>query len=333
MKRMITTMMVLAVLTTGAFAQWNETFDTDATSDGYGQLTSDYTWQWFTWGTVYFAGGDMVMQGDYSNIYDPLQLETCWMQTDPLTDPDVVLTPSDFELYVRVKFLDSSPSEDDQLHINMCADPDYLSNFAANTVALSPAGGIVGTYSFQTDAFNPAVNAAVVYNEYFWVKATFVGGTTISAWAFPDGGSPAETPDVVTTQTTVDPGNLLPAQLFIAKSNDENSWVHISDFYYNSAPLSINNEVSIADNYTLHQNYPNPFNPVTNIQFSIPEQGLVTLKVFNVVGEEVATLVNNTLPIGTYTKSWNASDMPSGVYLYQLESKNFTQTKRLVLIK
>lgn len=331
---MITTLMVLTVLSTGAFAQWNETFDTDAMPNAYAQLTSDYTWQWWGWGTAYIVGGDLVLQGDYANVADPLQLETCWMQTDQGTDPDVLLTPSDFEVYIRIKFSDTSPSEDDQFHIGMCADPNFLSNFAANTVAISPAGGIVGTYSFQTDEFSPAVNAAVVYNEYFWIKATLVGGTTISAWAFPDGGSPAATPDVVTEQTTVDPEALLPAQMFIAKSNDENSWVFISDFYYNSAPdLSIGDNTLMATEYTLKQNYPNPFNPVTNIQFSIPEQGMVTLKVFNVVGEEVATLVNNTLPVGTYTKAWDASDMPSGVYLYQLESKNFTQTKRLVLIK
>lgn len=85
--------------------------------------------------------------------------------------------------------------------------------------------------------------------------------------------------------------------------------------------------------YDLGQNYPNPFNPSTSIKFSIPEAGLVTLKVFNLLGQEVATLVNSEKTSGVYEATFDASSISSGIYFYTLEAKNFTSTKKMVLLK
>jgi hypothetical protein len=89
----------------------------------------------------------------------------------------------------------------------------------------------------------------------------------------------------------------------------------------------------VPSDYNLSQNYPNPFNPVTNIKFSIPNQGFVTLKVFNSLGKEVATLVNEVTNTGTYVVDFDASNFTSGVYFYRLQSDNFSETKRMMLIK
>jgi hypothetical protein len=83
----------------------------------------------------------------------------------------------------------------------------------------------------------------------------------------------------------------------------------------------------------LYQNYPNPFNPVTNISYSIPQYGLVTIKVYNTLGEEVATLVNKEKPPGTYEVKFNCSTLPSGVYIYRLSAGNYSAAKKLVLLK
>lgn len=94
----------------------------------------------------------------------------------------------------------------------------------------------------------------------------------------------------------------------------------------------------IPENYSLSQNYPNPFNPNTKINFSIPSSGLsngsnVRLAVFDILGKEVALLVNENLTAGNYSIDFNASSIPSGTYFYRLTAGSFTDTKKLVLIK
>ncbi|TLY29751.1 MAG: T9SS type A sorting domain-containing protein, partial [Ignavibacteria bacterium] len=85
--------------------------------------------------------------------------------------------------------------------------------------------------------------------------------------------------------------------------------------------------------YALAQNFPNPFNPTTAIQFDLPRAGHATLKVYNTLGEEVASLVGGDLPAGSFQAVWNASGMPSGTYFYRLISGDFSQIRKLVLMK
>lgn len=90
---------------------------------------------------------------------------------------------------------------------------------------------------------------------------------------------------------------------------------------------------SFPDDYVLDQNYPNPFNPSTTIRFSIPESDLVSIKIYNSLGEQVAELVNRELPAGSYTVDWNAENASSGIYLYTLTSNKFSSTKKMILLK
>jgi hypothetical protein len=85
--------------------------------------------------------------------------------------------------------------------------------------------------------------------------------------------------------------------------------------------------------YSLSQNYPNPFNPVTNIAFSIPQSGFVTLKVFDVSGKESVVLVNQQMSAGSYRVDFDASSLSSGIYFYNLTSGNYSETKKMVLVK
>ncbi len=95
----------------------------------------------------------------------------------------------------------------------------------------------------------------------------------------------------------------------------------------------INNNSIIPSEFALEQNYPNPFNPSTVIRYQLPVDSWVTLKVYNVLGEEVATLVNGLMVAGYRLQEWEASALPSGVYLYKLTAGNFSDVKRLVLLK
>lgn len=89
----------------------------------------------------------------------------------------------------------------------------------------------------------------------------------------------------------------------------------------------------LAHSYELNQNYPNPFNPVTNFKFRIASFELVSLKVFDILGKEVATIVNEELPAGVYKYKWDATGMASGVYLYKLQAGSFVETKKMILLK
>lgn len=90
---------------------------------------------------------------------------------------------------------------------------------------------------------------------------------------------------------------------------------------------------SVPAKYTLSQNYPNPFNPTTNIKYSILQSGFVTLKVYNLLGQEVATLVNQQQKPGEYVADFDASNLASGIYMYRIEAGNFSLTKKMVLLK
>lgn len=92
-------------------------------------------------------------------------------------------------------------------------------------------------------------------------------------------------------------------------------------------------EVGVPAKFDLSQNYPNPFNPVTKINFDIPQSGLVTLKVYDMLGKEVATVLNEMKDAGYYTVNFDASGLSSGVYFYRLSSNDFSNVKRLVVLK
>jgi hypothetical protein len=90
---------------------------------------------------------------------------------------------------------------------------------------------------------------------------------------------------------------------------------------------------NVPGTYTLSQNYPNPFNPNTKIKYSVPNSSQVTLKIFNTLGEEIKILVNEEKLVGIYEVNWNAVNLPSGVYFYQLRAGRFVETKKMILLR
>ncbi len=85
--------------------------------------------------------------------------------------------------------------------------------------------------------------------------------------------------------------------------------------------------------YLLYQNYPNPFNPSTTISYSISKSGFVQLRVYDMLGQEVANLVNKKQSAGNYKIEFNASSLTSGVYFYRIQAGNFVETKKLIVLK
>jgi ligand-binding sensor domain-containing protein len=121
--------------------------------------------------------------------------------------------------------------------------------------------------------------------------------------------------------------------------NNGNAWMGLNGYgiaIYNPSGITSvrkeNSEKVIVD-YSLLQNYPNPFNPNTTIKYSVPKLGFVSIKIYDVLGKEVAALVNENKPAGNYSVQFNANKLVSGIYFYKIESGSYTQTKKLVLLK
>ena len=119
---------------------------------------------------------------------------------------------------------------------------------------------------------------------------------------------------------------------FVAKSAFGNN-LFIDDITSGTA-TGIGDPISFTPTkYELFQNYPNPFNPTTKINFSLPKSGLVTLKVYDMLGKEVAQLVNEVRNVGNYSVDFNAANLSSGVYFYKITAEGFSDVKRMMLIK
>ena len=98
-------------------------------------------------------------------------------------------------------------------------------------------------------------------------------------------------------------------------------------------PTSLDDDKSTPEAFELYQNYPNPFNPSTSISYKIPSTGYVTLKVYDAIGNEVAKIVDEIKSAGKHTVTFNASNLSSGIYYYKLQSGNYTETKKMLLIR
>jgi hypothetical protein len=162
--------------------------------------------------------------------------------------------------------------------------------------AIVPAGTAGGNYEFKFAAYYPGAD-------------TVNGGT-----------SPLDNENGINTNHSFTLKQVTPAQIIL---NLKFGVLTSIERYDNPIPVS----------YKLEQNYPNPFNPSTILRFSVPQKSMVSLKIYDITGREVRTLVNEELAAGTFNVSFDASKLTSGVYFYTLRSNDFVSTKKMMLIK
>jgi len=161
----------------------------------------------------------------------------------------------------------------------------------------------------------------------FWVIKTNASGDTI--WTQTYGGATIDCAHCISH--TSDGGYIIVGHTDSFGNGEQDIWlVRIA-----SDPSTSANKISniVSKEFALHQNYPNPFNPKTTIEFSIPKTEYVTLKIYDVLGKEVVTLVDKQLTVGNYEYDWDASHFASGIYYYRIEAGSFTKSKKLILIK
>jgi hypothetical protein len=192
----------------------------------------------------------------------------------------------------------------------------------------------------STNIFEPNhVDMAITGHSHFY-QHNFVNG--IHHMVLGAGGGPLQEPiDTFYTIKSIKDYNwatvdVSPTQFLMTVYNDSNKMLDTVRLIKN--PGYINHEGNNVNKYELFQNYPNPFNPRTVIRFSLPATaGLrswnTLLKVYDINGREVQTLVNEKLNTGIYSVEWDASEYPSGVYFYKLQAGDFTDSKKLILLK
>ena len=126
--------------------------------------------------------------------------------------------------------------------------------------------------------------------------------------------------------------SLFPGYFNIKIELASDGWVFWTDSIH-LIVTGVEDETTLPTEFALEQNYPNPFNPSTTFRYSIPQLSKVVIKVFDILGNEIETLVNEEKSVGTYELTWNAANLPSGVYFYQLRAGDFIQVKKMLLLK
>ncbi|MCX6162637.1 MAG: T9SS type A sorting domain-containing protein, partial [Ignavibacteriae bacterium] len=186
-----------------------------------------------------------------------------------------------------------------------------------------------------TNVFEPNhVDMAITGHSHFY-QHNYLNG--IHHMVLGAGGGPLQDPtsEYYTVKSVKDYNwatiDVTPSQFFMTVYNDSNYMLDTIRLIKN--PGYIKHEVYTGTNYKLSQNYPNPFNPSTAIRYDLPKAGFVKLTVFDALGREVESLVNERQSAGTYEVTFSGMNYPSGVYFYRLQSGDYTDTKRLLLLK
>jgi len=181
-------------------------------------------------------------------------------------------------------------------------------------------------YSIQQTTDDGYIITGSIFED-LWLIKTDSSGDTLWTKTFGESGYVDKGYSV---QQTTDGGYIITGSTKLSTAGGGDVWL------IKIAPdvngLEANTDILILD-YSLQQNYPNPFNPFTVIIYQVPENSFVTLNVYDVLGNEIVTLVNEEKPLGSYSVDLNASSFPSGVYFYRLQAGSFVETKKMVLMK
>ncbi|MBU1936701.1 T9SS type A sorting domain-containing protein, partial [bacterium] len=264
--------------------------------------------------TVTTTGDDPAMF-IFTDLCDPFN--TCvagsdWTGGNPSTETCVLTDLAPGVYYINVALWDDGSGRCGDIDLDITGDvqlPVELTSFEAiagnNEVALT------------------WTTAAELNNDYFEVqRSTNSEWTTLGTV---DGTNDANGSSYNYTDRSVVNGVTYTYRLL---SHDINGAVNEYEMTAEATP-----QAPLPTEYALGQNYPNPFNPTTTITYALKDAGFVTLKVYNLLGQEVANLVSEQLNPGSYTANFNATNLPSGIYVYRLEVNDFTAQQKMVLLK
>ncbi len=186
-----------------------------------------------------------------------------------------------------------------------------------------------GTNWAATSLTNANVSALAISGTNIFAGTIYTGVSNGGIFLSTDNGTSWSAVNTGLTNTNISSLAVSETDLF-AGTNGSGTWRRpLSDMI----TAVKDSKSDIPTTFSLSQNYPNPFNPTTTISFSLPSRSFVSLKVFDVLGRELSTIVSEELQAGTYNRQWNAVNMASGVYFYRIESGTFEAVKKMMLLK
>jgi hypothetical protein len=242
-------------------------------------------------------------------------------------------------------------------YTNWASNNDVMTPICRPTIGRSTGAlntdALFAAFTANTDQFYGDTNATA--NNYYagWFTYSVDSGQT---WTAPVKFTPDESPmrdwryiSMSQNNAVVD-DSMCTVHMVVTADTIPGSTVNTTDPNYPVAVsaefVGVNTTVTIPQvppngikdvknvfTFNLAQNYPNPFNPTTKISYTIPERNNVSLKIYDMLGREVATLVNTTKEAGNYEVNFNASNLASGLYIYKIQAGSFTQSKKMLLLK
>jgi Secretion system C-terminal sorting domain len=228
-------------------------------------------------------------------------------------------------------------------YIQFLVKPQSGYNFHVDSVAFWLAcygthGNMHGAVYWDKDTANFSQNNELDYDSLTYpVAPSTIKGLPDIREDQPASGLPHDTSFAI--NTTINNGSYFAMRVFPwynASSSSTSKYVVLYDVrvYGTTSPATgIKNEPGVPKQFSLNQNYPNPFNPSTTISFDLPKENHVTLNIYNLLGQKVASLLNEDMAAGTHSVNFNADNLPSGLYFYQLQSGNFNSIKKMMLLK
>ncbi len=201
-------------------------------------------------------------------------------------------------------------------------DPNML--VAGFTGHIDPNIGIITSIDYLPDVGNGTIGVNP-FGDLPWLALSLTGGTLF--------GGESDLVTVTFDTNDLEKSGVFSGIILITSNDPDESVVAIPVTLLTEPVIGIDDNSLIPKVFSLEQNYPNPFNPSTTIKYQIPGLSFVTIKVYDVLGSEIATLVNEEKPIGNFEIEFDATGLPSGVYIYRLTSGSFTNSKKMMLLK
>jgi hypothetical protein len=301
-------------------------------------------------------GGQIQISNNYARevslAYDNANFLVTWVEIIPEIDKDIYgqfvsktgsLVGSNFLIDGGPYYSDNPTSLafDGTRYLLVYHDqPDTVGNWFIMGRFITASGAVEETVTICDTSLAPFIASVAFDNENYFITWTQLTDRTLRGRFYSKSGVPIDTSFVVMSPSE----NKIPfggvgfgGGLYLVVGTKVDFNFSDGDIYARFiSPLTtgVDNEINLMpDKITLYQNYPNPFNPTTVIEFLLPQESFLTLKVYNVLGQEIATLFSENLVAGKYSTEWNATGEASGVYFYRLTAGSFSETKKLILLR